>query len=92
MLQNNQLTEIMDPFMFEENNETTRETITNALYDYLNSNVDVREFAVQCNEINNTQDRIDAQELWIDIAAKCGAEKEFTYYPIRIKLAEKTSG
>ena len=44
----------------------------------------VYDFAVVCDETNNTPARIDANELYIDVAIEPTKAAEFIYIPIRI--------
>jgi phage tail sheath protein FI len=44
------------------------------LYDYL----------VVCDETNNTPARVDANELWVDVAIEPVKAAEFIYIPVRI--------
>lgn len=82
------LEEIGKLFLFEPNDEITRNEITNlcnslmidliakrALYDYL----------VVCDLSNNTPARIDRNELYVDIAIEPVKAVEFIYIPLRIK-------
>jgi hypothetical protein len=82
------LEEIGKLFLFEPNDQITRNEISNvinslmidlvakrALYDYL----------VVCDESNNTPARIDRNELWVDIAIEPVKAVEFIYIPLRIK-------
>jgi hypothetical protein len=82
-------------FLFEPNDEVTRQEITNtinslmidltakrALYDYL----------VVCDASNNTPARIDRNELWVDIAIEPVKAVEFIYIPLRIKNTGEISG
>jgi|694.fasta_scaffold11569_10 hypothetical protein len=82
------LEEIGKQFLFEPNDELTRNEISNvidslmidlvakrALYDYL----------VVCDQSNNTPARIDRNELWVDIAIEPVKAVEFIYIPLRIK-------
>ena len=82
------LEEIGKLFLFEPNDEITRNEVTNtvnslmidlvakrALYDYL----------VVCDTSNNTPSRIDSNELWVDIAIEPVKAVEFIYIPLRIK-------
>jgi hypothetical protein len=82
------LEEIGNNFLFEPNDALTRSQITNvieslmqdlrakrALYDYL----------IVCDESNNTPARIDANELYVDIAIEPVKAVEFIYIPVRIK-------
>jgi hypothetical protein len=82
------LEEIGKLYLFEPNDEITRNEITNtcnslmidliakrAIYDYL----------VVCDLSNNTPARIDRNELWVDIAIEPVKAVEFIYIPLRIK-------
>ena len=82
------LEEIGKLYLFEPNDQITRNEITNtcnslmvdliakrAIYDYL----------VVCDLSNNTPARIDNSELWVDIAIEPVKAVEFIYIPLRIK-------
>lgn len=75
-------------YLFEPNDQITRDGIKaqieglcqdlvakRGLYDYL----------VVCDLTNNTPARIDANELWVDIAIEPVKAVEFIYIPLRIK-------
>lgn len=89
------LAEIGKLYLFEPNDEITRNEITNtcnslmidliskrAIYDYL----------VVCDLSNNTPARIDRNELWVDIAIEPVKAVEFIYIPLRIKNTGEISG
>ena len=89
------LEEIGKQFLFEPNDEITRNEIAGvvntlmidlvakrALYDYL----------VVCDLSNNTPARIDRNELWVDIAIEPVKAVEFIYIPLRIKNTGEISG
>ena len=89
------LEEIGKLFLFEPNDEITRNEIANvcnslmidlvskrAIYDYL----------VVCDTSNNTPARIDRNELWVDIAIEPVKAVEFIYIPLRIKNTGEISG
>jgi hypothetical protein len=82
------LEEIGKLYLFEPNDQITRQEIANtcnslmidliakrAIYDYL----------VVCDLSNNTPARIDRNELWVDIAIEPVKAAEFIYIPLRIK-------
>ena len=84
---NYQLDALAKPFLFELNNTHTRQSVQttfakfmadlmmkDAIYDYI----------VVCDDSNNTSDRIDNNELWIDIAIQPQKSIEFIYIPLRI--------
>jgi|TARA_B100001964_G_scaffold39612_1_gene43308 hypothetical protein len=75
------------PFAFEPNDESTRASAAEAVSRFLGdimSKRGVYDFAVVCDETNNTAGRIDKNELWIDIAIEPAKAAEFIYIPIRI--------
>jgi phage tail sheath protein FI len=91
----NRLEEIGKLYLFEPNDQITRNEITNtvnslmidliakrAIYDYL----------VVCDLSNNTPARIDRNELWVDIAIEPVKAVEFIYIPLRIKNTGEISG
>jgi len=90
-----QLSILAKPYLFEPNDKTTRDSVKatveslmlelvgqRALYDYL----------VVCDTSNNTPSRIDANELYIDIAIEPVKAIEFIYIPIRIKNTGAIAG
>ena len=44
----------------------------------------LKDYAVRCDENNNTADRIDRNEMWVDVAIKPLKAVEFIYVPIKI--------
>jgi phage tail sheath protein FI len=75
------------PFIFEPNDLNTRSNVK-ALFDRFLGDImqkrGVYDFVVVCDETNNTPARIDANELWIDVAIEPVKAAEFIYIPIRI--------
>ena len=75
------------PFLFEINDQQTRDraklVFDRFLADIL-SRRGIYDFAVVCDESNNTPARIDRNELYIDIAIEPAKAVEFIYIPIRI--------
>lgn len=75
------------PFVFEPNDQITRDNLKTAVDGLLNDVMSKRglyDFATLCDETNNTAQRIDGNELWIDIAVKPVKAAEFIYIPIRV--------
>lgn len=82
-----QLDILAKPFLFELNDKLTRQAVSVAFNGFLGNLVTLRalyDYAVICDESNNTPVRIDRNELWIDIAIKPEKAIEFIYIPIRI--------
>lgn len=74
-------------FLFEPNDDITRSQVKYTVDNYLAGLMDRRglyDFASVCDKSNNTPDRIDRNELWVDIAIKPVKAVEFIYIPVRI--------
>jgi len=75
------------PYLFEPNDTITRSN-AKGTFDGFMGNIlaqrGVYDFAVVCDETNNTPARIDANELYIDVAVEPTKAAEFIYIPIRI--------
>ena len=83
-----QLDAIAKPFIFEPNDELTRNEIKQAIESFLLELVGQRalyDFLVVCDDTNNTPTRIDRNELYVDIAIEPVKSIEFIYIPLRIK-------
>lgn len=74
-------------FLFEPNDQITRDNVVSLVKSFLHD-IQVKrglyDFAVLCDDSNNTPDSIDRSELWVDIALKPVKAVEFIYVPIRI--------
>jgi hypothetical protein len=84
---NYQLDNLAKPFLFEPNDEFTRDSVTRTFESFMGDLVGLRavfDYAVQCDEQNNSPERIDRNELWIDLAIKPTKAIEFIYIPLRI--------
>jgi len=75
------------PYLFEPNDKNTRDN-AKGTFDGFMANIltqrGVYDFAVVCDTTNNTPARIDANELYIDVAIEPTKAAEFIYIPIRI--------
>jgi len=74
-------------FVFEPNDQLTRDNLKAVVDNFLGDLVVKRglyDFATVCDESNNTPDRIDRNEMYIDVALKPVKAAEFIYIPIRI--------
>jgi len=83
-----QLDAVAKPFIFEPNDELTRNEIKQAVESFLLELVGQRalfDFLVVCDDTNNTPTRIDRNELYVDIAIEPVKSVEFIYIPLRIK-------
>lgn len=75
------------PFLFEPNDELTRDNARDAFDRFLAELVTLRgvfDYLVVVDESNNTPTRIDRNELWIDIAIQPAKAIEFINIPIRL--------
>jgi hypothetical protein len=81
------LDSVARPFIFEPNDTITRNQVKQAFESVLNDLVAKRglyDYLVVCDTTNNTPDRIDRNELYVDIAIKPVKAIEFVYIPVRI--------
>lgn len=82
------LDQIARPFIFEPNDTITRNQVKQAFEAVLNDVVAKRgitDYLVVCDTTNNTPDRIDRNELYVDIAIEPMKAVEFIYIPVRLK-------
>ena len=82
------LTSIGKQFLFEPNDQITRNEIQNAVSGLMNDLIAKRgiyDYLVVCDLTNNTPARIDANELYVDIAIEPVKAVEFIYIPLRLK-------
>jgi hypothetical protein len=83
-----QLERITKPLIFEPNDKITRNEAKQSVESLLNDILTSRglyDYLVVCDESNNTPERIDRNELHIDIAIEPTKAVEFIYIPVRIK-------
>ena len=83
-----QLDKLAQPFIFEPNDELTRNEIKQAVESFLlevQGQRGLYDFAVVCDSTNNTPSRIDRNELHVDIAIEPVKSVEFIFIPIRLK-------
>jgi hypothetical protein len=82
------LDKVARPFIFEPNDTITRNQVKAGFEAVLNDIVAKRglyDYLVVCDTTNNTPDRIDRNELYVDIAIKPVKAIEFIYVPVRIR-------
>jgi hypothetical protein len=82
------LNEVAKTFVFEPNDQITRNELSNAINGLMLDLVAKRgiyDYLVVCDESNNTPTRIDRNELYVDIAIEPVKAVEFIYIPVRIK-------
>lgn len=79
---------IAKPFLFEQNDKQTRDQVKTVFDRYFENLIGLRaisDFLIICDETNNTNDRIDRNELWIDCLIAPTRVIEFIYIPLRIR-------
>jgi len=89
------LEEIGKLYLFEPNDEITRNEITNTVNSLMIDLISKRaiyDYLVVCDLSNNTPGRIDRNELWVDVAIEPVKAIEFIYIPLRIKNTGEISG
>jgi len=75
------------PFVFEPNDQITRDNLKAAADGFLGDILVKRglyDFVTLSDDSNNTPDRIDRNELYMDVALKPVRAAEFIYIPIRV--------
>jgi hypothetical protein len=79
---------VLKPFLFEPNDQQTRDSARLTVERLLNGLVGLRaitDYFVLCDTSNNTAERIDRNELWIDVLIKPVKAIEFIYVPVRLR-------
>lgn len=82
-----ELRKAMFAFLFEPNDRLTREEVKFTADGFLGGLINRRalyDFASLCDTTNNTPERIDANELWLDVVIQPVKAVEFIYIPIRV--------
>ncbi len=82
------LAQVAAPFIFEPNDTITRNQVKaafDAVFNDLVAKRGIYDFLVVCDTTNNTPARIDANELWVDIAIQPVKAIEFIYIPVRLQ-------
>lgn len=90
-----QLNRLAKPYIFEPNDKITRDEIKQQVESLLLELVGQRalyDFLVVCDESNNTPNRIDRNELYVDIAIEPVKAVEFIYIPVRLKNTGEIAG
>lgn len=81
------------PFVFEPNDQITRDNLKTAADSVMADILTKRgltDYASYCDATNNTPERIDRNELWLDVAIKPVRAAEFLYIPIRVVATAAT--
>lgn len=86
------LDNLLKPFLFEQNDSHTQNSAKTTVERFLQGLTALRalhDFAVVCDATNNTPDRIDQNQLWIDILIQPLKAIEFIYVPVRIEATSQ---
>jgi hypothetical protein len=86
---------ILKPYLFEQNITNTRTSAKHTVERFFNGLVGLNglyDYSVVCDLSNNTPERIDKNELWIDAAIQPVKAIEFIYVPVRILTTQATTG
>ncbi len=81
------LARLLEPFLFELNDPVTRRSAQVVTERYLAGLKSLRalyDYAVRCDESNNPDEVIDANELYVDVAIKPAKAIEFIFVPITV--------
>jgi phage tail sheath protein FI len=90
-----QLSLLAKPYIFEPNDKITRDEIKQQVESLLLELVGQRaiyDYLVVCDESNNTPNRIDRNELYVDVAIEPVKAIEFIYIPLRLKNTGEIAG
>jgi hypothetical protein len=82
-------------FVFEPNDKLTRDEIKGQMERMLNDLIAKRgifDYLVVCDKSNNTNARIDRNEIWVDLAVEPVKAGEFIFVPVRIRNTGEISG
>lgn len=77
-----------EPFLFRLNTASTRAEFLGIVNNFLGEIArleGLEDFLVVCDESNNTQERINRNELWMDIALVPTSSINFIYVPVRLQ-------
>lgn len=83
-----QLELLAEPFLFRLNTASTRQAFTAVVNSFLSEILQLeglQDFLVVCDESNNTTERVNRNELWMDVALVPTRSINFIYIPIRIE-------
>lgn len=75
------------PYLFKPNDKMTRDSLKsnadNILADYMAKRA-LYDYVTVCDTTNNTPDRIDRNEMWLNVGIKPKKDAEFIMVPIRV--------
>jgi len=75
---------VIEQYFFEVNDSVTRNSIRSALSVTLKEIDELEDFAIIVDESNNTKERINNNELWVDLAIQPKGNTQFYFIPIHI--------
>lgn len=89
-----EITSILENYLFEPNDTLTRASIGNELSNYLEQlriKKAIHDYMIVCDQSNNHSMRIEKNELHVDLAIKPSTSIEFIYLPIVISNKDVNS-
>ena len=75
---------VIENYYFEPNDSVTRDSINAKLSTTLAEMDELEDFAIIVDESNNTKERIDKNELWVDLAVRPKENTQFYLINFRI--------
>jgi len=90
-----QLYKLAQQFLFEPNDQLTRDQFRNAVTSLMldiQTKRGIYDYLVICDSSNNTPATIDRNELWLDLAIEPVKSVEFIYIPVRILNTGELAG
>lgn len=78
------LAKMMLVYAFDMNDQELREKVVENYTDFLSKRDELNDYTLVCDESNNTEDRIAANELWVDVAVQYYSDEPFIYIPLRL--------
>ena len=75
---------VIENYYFEQNDSVTRDSIHSGLSTVLQEMDELEDFAIIVDASNNTPERIDRNELWVDLAVQPKGNTQFYAIAIRV--------
>ena len=75
---------VIEQYFFEQNDSVTRDSIRLSLDTMLKEMDELEDFAIIVDASNNTPERINRNELWVDLAVQPKGNTQFYAIAIRV--------
>lgn len=79
------INDFLNSFAFEPNDQITRDAVEHCVKDWLKS-LPIIDYVVVCDETNNSPERVEQNELHVDIAIKPSKDDNFIYLSANSKI------